>query len=159
MTAVASEITSLTIVYSTVYSGADQRKHQSSASLAFVMGTGLLRNPHVKSSVNQHEFWNTIWNLIEFSSWPKYLVQFPDLLMPSYLLRKLLVSSSSDALKMIAVGVMMIFQDIFVNYTTVCDWPLWWTGVVNFLETSIQKYIFDICGTWGRWEKVTSDIR
>ena len=26
----------LTIVYSTVYSGADQRKHQSSASLAFV---------------------------------------------------------------------------------------------------------------------------
>ena len=35
---VASQITSLTIVYSTVYSGADQRKHQSSASLAFVRG-------------------------------------------------------------------------------------------------------------------------
>ena len=34
----ASEITSLTIVYSAVYSGADQRKHQSSASLAFVPG-------------------------------------------------------------------------------------------------------------------------
>ena len=34
----ASEITSLTIVYSTVYSGTDQRKHQSSASLAFVWG-------------------------------------------------------------------------------------------------------------------------
>ena len=32
------QITSLTIVYLTVYSGADQRKHQSSASLAFVMG-------------------------------------------------------------------------------------------------------------------------
>ena len=31
-----SQITSLTIVYSTVYSGADQRKHQSPASLAFV---------------------------------------------------------------------------------------------------------------------------
>ena len=36
MSAMASEITSLTIVYATVYSGADQRKHQSSASLAFV---------------------------------------------------------------------------------------------------------------------------
>ena len=36
MDAMASHITSLTIVYSTVYSGADQRKHQSSASLAFV---------------------------------------------------------------------------------------------------------------------------
>ena len=35
MSAMASQITSLTIVYSTVYSGADQRKHQSSASPAF----------------------------------------------------------------------------------------------------------------------------
>ena len=36
MGAVASQITSLTIVYSTVDSDVDQRKHQSSASLAFV---------------------------------------------------------------------------------------------------------------------------
>ena len=34
----ASQITSLTIVYSTVYSATDQRKHQRSASLAFVRG-------------------------------------------------------------------------------------------------------------------------
>ena len=38
MGAMASQITSLTIAYSTVYSGADQRKHQSSASSAFVQG-------------------------------------------------------------------------------------------------------------------------
>ena len=38
MVAMASQITSLTIVYSTVYSDADKRKHQSSASLAFVRG-------------------------------------------------------------------------------------------------------------------------
>ena len=38
MGAMVSYITSLTIVYSTVYSSADQRKHQSSASLAFVRG-------------------------------------------------------------------------------------------------------------------------
>ena len=36
MTTIAPQITSLTIGYSTVYSDADQRKHQSSASLAFV---------------------------------------------------------------------------------------------------------------------------
>ena len=36
MTTIASQITSLTSVYSTVYSDADQRKHQSSPSLAFV---------------------------------------------------------------------------------------------------------------------------
>ena len=39
MTTIASQITSLTSVYSTVYSDAHQRKHQSSASLAFVWGT------------------------------------------------------------------------------------------------------------------------
>ena len=38
MGVMASQITSLTIVYLTVYSGADQRKRQSSASLAFVWG-------------------------------------------------------------------------------------------------------------------------
>ena len=38
MRAMPSLITSLTIVCSTVCSGADQRKHQSSASLAFVLG-------------------------------------------------------------------------------------------------------------------------
>ena len=36
MSAMASQVTSLAIVYPTVYSGANQRKHQSSASLAFV---------------------------------------------------------------------------------------------------------------------------
>ena len=38
MTTIVSQITSLTVVYSTVYSDADQRKHKSSASLAFVWG-------------------------------------------------------------------------------------------------------------------------
>ena len=38
MGAMVSEITSLPIVYSTVYLGADQRKHQIPASLAFVRG-------------------------------------------------------------------------------------------------------------------------
>ena len=38
MGGIVSQITSLAIVYSTVYSGVDQGKHQSSASLAFVWG-------------------------------------------------------------------------------------------------------------------------
>ena len=36
MSIMASQITSLAIVFSSIYSGADQRKHQSSVSLAFV---------------------------------------------------------------------------------------------------------------------------
>ena len=48
MSTIASQITSLTIVYSSVYSGADQRKDQSSASLAFVLGIhrGPVNSPH-----------------------------------------------------------------------------------------------------------------
>ena len=48
MDAIASQITSLAIVYSTVYSDADQRKNQGSASLAFVRGIhrGLVNIPH-----------------------------------------------------------------------------------------------------------------
>ena len=38
MTAVASQITVVSIVYSTVCSDADQTKHKRSASLAFVRG-------------------------------------------------------------------------------------------------------------------------
>ena len=38
MSAISSQITSLTFVYSTAYSGADKKKHQSSASLTFVRG-------------------------------------------------------------------------------------------------------------------------
>ena len=50
MGATVSQITSLTIVYSIVYSGADQRKHHSSASLAFV------RRIH-RSPVNSPHKW------------------------------------------------------------------------------------------------------
>ena len=48
MGAIASQITSLTFVYSTLYSDADQRKHQSSASLAFVreIHRGPVNSPH-----------------------------------------------------------------------------------------------------------------
>ena len=57
MGTMASQITSLNIVYSTIYSGADQRKHQSSASLAFVRGIHQwpVNSPH-KWPVRQRKF-------------------------------------------------------------------------------------------------------
>ena len=53
----ASQITSLTTVYSTVYSGADQKEHQSSASLAFVGGIhrSPVNSPH-KGPVTRNVF-------------------------------------------------------------------------------------------------------
>ena len=48
MTTMGSPIASLTVFYSIVYSGTDQRKHQSSASLALVWGIhrGPVNSPH-----------------------------------------------------------------------------------------------------------------
>ena len=80
----ASQIASLTIVYSTVYSGADQRKHTSSESLAFVRWIHRcpVNSPH-KGSVTRKMFpcddvikirvhcrviewgtWNVVWETI-----------------------------------------------------------------------------------------------
>ena len=59
MGAMVYQITNPTIVYSTVYSGADQRKHQSSASLPFVRGIhrGLVNSPHK---------WPVTWKMFPF---------------------------------------------------------------------------------------------
>ena len=48
MSVIPSQITSITIVYPSLYSRADQRKHQSSASQAFVRGIHrwLVNSPH-----------------------------------------------------------------------------------------------------------------
>ena len=45
MGTIASQITSLMVVYWTVYSDTDQRKHQGSASLAFVGGNSPHKGP------------------------------------------------------------------------------------------------------------------
>ena len=58
MSAMASQITSLTIVYSTVYSGAYQRKHQSSASLAFA-GNSPVTNNSQRCDFILNIFWRT----------------------------------------------------------------------------------------------------
>ena len=78
MGAMASQITSLTIVYSTVYSDADQRKHQSSTSLAFVTGefpaqmasnaenvSIWLRHQVLGSSM--YDFWSIIANAMRYN--------------------------------------------------------------------------------------------
>ena len=59
MDTIGSQITSLRIVYSTVYSGTDQRKHQSSVSLAFVRG--IHRGP-----VNSLHKWPVTWQMFPF---------------------------------------------------------------------------------------------
>ena len=88
MTTIASQITSLTIVYSIVYSDADQSKHQSSASLAFVWGIhrGPVNSPHrwpvtrkmfpfddVIMEKSQYINANVVSNLYLQTYWPSHL--------------------------------------------------------------------------------------
>ena len=61
MGVMAYQITSLTIVYSTVCSGADQRKHQSSASLAFVRGIHRWPVNSPLLPVNSPQKWPVTW--------------------------------------------------------------------------------------------------
>ena len=69
MSTMASQITSLTIVYSTVYSATDQRKHQNSGSLAFVRGIHRwpVNSPH-KGPVTRKmfPFDGIIMNMVNF---------------------------------------------------------------------------------------------
>ena len=65
-----SQITSLTIVYSTVYSGANQRKHLSSALLAFVRGIH-------RSPVNLPDKWPATRKM--FSIWWRLHILFTNL--------------------------------------------------------------------------------
>ena len=70
MSAMASQITSLAIVYSTVYSEAYQRKHQSSASLGFVRGIHWwpVNSPHKRPVTrNMFPFNDVIMNCIFYS--------------------------------------------------------------------------------------------
>ena len=90
---IASQITSLTIVYSSVYSDADQTKHLSSASLAFVrvIHRGPVNSPHKwpvtrkmfpsddvimkRLASNFSRFEGSTWRSLSKSNWLQPLLQ------------------------------------------------------------------------------------
>ena len=74
--AMASQITSFTIAYSTVYSGADQRKHQSSASLTFVRGI------HRWPVYSPHK-WPVTRKMFPFDDFIMFLSEIPSISSPN----------------------------------------------------------------------------
>ena len=94
MSTMASQITSLTIVYTTVYSGADQRKHQSSASLAFVRGyspmTGELPAQRASNAGNVSIWWRHHVSSRQYKEvLPPYLVNYRNHVIGSELIETL----------------------------------------------------------------------
>ena len=99
-----TQITSFAVVYSTVYSGADQTKHQTSASLAFVRGIHQwpVNSPH-KGPVTRKMFpfddvimyfarfkkhRVLIWQKTKYRNWPHYpitiVLHIVDLICDTY---------------------------------------------------------------------------
>ena len=109
MSTIASQITSLAIVYSIVYSDAGQRKHQSSASLAFVWGIhrGPVNSPH---------------------KWPvtRKIFPFDDVIMQSFLYHILLseknnnITSTSNDRHAISN-----YRSIECSFSNCLDWRQW----------------------------------
>ena len=89
----ASQITSLTIVYSSVYSGGDQRKHQSSVSLAFVRG--IHRRP-----VNSPHEWPVTRKVFPFDD----VIMWPALSRDHYIY---------DILNMFVVWIVCIIREMY----------------------------------------------
>ena len=106
MGGMASQITSLTIAYSTVYSGADQSKHQSSASLAFLWG--IYRGP-----VNSPHKWPVTWKIFSFV----------DVIMQTLLTFDYLLPFSSRAMEWKLVRCEALIRQSFQMFQNF-KWPL-----------------------------------
>ena len=81
MGAMSSQITSLTVVYTTVYSDVDQRKHQRSAPLAFVWGIHRWPVNSSQKMVNNTENVSICWRHHEallYWAFPRVNVTRPD---------------------------------------------------------------------------------
>ena len=91
----AAQITSLTIVLSTIYSGTDERKHQSSSSLTFVRGIHRwpVNSPH-KGTVTRKRF------------------LFDDVIMINLYLMKALISYHNYGTNMIYI---YIYNQSYIN--------------------------------------------
>ena len=132
MGAIASLITSLTIVYSTVYSDADQTKHQSSASL----GTGEFPT-QMASNAEMFPFDDVIMSMIKIKSIFNFLhIKHIPSFLSLFLLAKIWQVCSFDRLLLAKIWQVCSF-DRLSDCLSVCLF------VRNFFDTGhIFLYIF-----------------
>ena len=122
MSTMASQITSLAIVYSTVYSGADQRKHQSSVSLAFVRGIHRwpVNYPH-KGPVTREmfPFDNVIMCRMDKQTWIRMYASYPRVWTSMVCARLVLTIRDWCEAHAADMGCVFIFSDS-LNYGSHC---------------------------------------
>ena len=123
MGAIASQITSLTIVYSTVYSDAVQRKHQSTVSLAFVpvhhfVHRGPVTSPH---------------------KWPVTQKMFPfnDFIMSGIYFQKLLCLWQS----LVFLEIVFIIKRFLLWYSLIVAWWCYISVDLKFFWSSLIQVL------------------
>ena len=134
MGAMVCQITSLTIVYSIVCSGADQREHQSSASLAFVR-----RNPPVTGEFPAQRASNpenvSIWwrHHIMFRYEPDVqpMTQNAEQSMQCQKLGKLYTGPTYKSLLSFTV-IWDVYKSIIPNIATLSKYCLTWNGFQSY---------------------------
>ena len=114
MSAMASQITSLTIVYSSVYQDADQRKHQSSASLGFVRGIhrSSVNSPHITGEFPAQRASNEE----NYSIWWRHHVSVIFRNIPQV---KLMITEFTN------YGLNRLFRNVYSKFYTYTSWVLY----------------------------------
>ena len=125
--AIASQITSLTIVYSTVYSDADQRKHQSSTSLAFVRG--IHRGPRVTA-------------LCKGNGFPSQRTSNAEKLFMSRSRHELTISMLSNPRAMMEAILLNFFEQLQLMMTSLNGmiFPRYWPFALGFHRSPVNSH-------------------
>ena len=144
MDTIASQITSLTIVYSTVYSDADKRKYQSSASLAFVWG--IHRRP-----VNSPHKWPVTRKMFPFDD----VIMVPDVVQVTkthvivlWLLPNLATLILCNIIQIHETTNTLSISDTRKSLHCITDFSI--SGVISLCRLMIQSYGFSPCWTNAR---------
>ena len=128
MSAMASQITSLIIVYSTVYSGTDQRKHQSSVSLVFVRGI----------------HW---WSVISSHKGPvmRRMFLFDDIIMVQYCCVQPRIKSNIP-MKIVRIKKFQMILNVYL--------PIWLDFIVMISGQKKIYMCYYVCLFLGKWANV-----
>ena len=136
MDTMASQITSLTMVYSTVNSGTYQRKHPNSASLAFVRW--IHRGP-----VNSPHKWPVTWKMFSFDDVIMYL-------QPGHQLWRIVMMTSSNGIFFALLALCVGNSPVSVNsphkgqwrgalmFSFICAWIKVWVN--NRLAGDLRRH-------------------
>ena len=141
VSAMASQITSLTLVYSSVFSGTDQRKHQSSALLAFVgrIHRWPVNSPH-KGPVTRKMF------------------QFDDVIMRTHVHLCVSTNRAMGAAHLVSLGLNQVLDERVY-------WCFWLLNILLTCNTFISmRYCRCIrwiksCSKVGQWHKLVTIFR